>query len=109
MNKIMQTHPDKTNWIHADFNGMLESNLLCLSHSDAVKDKSGNVVQLSSGMAITVFDDDIDEYGKPDDIFASGTVESTPKHAQCHGSKWALRIDLFGIRHESDLSRDREQ
>jgi hypothetical protein len=38
-----------------------------------------------------------------DDLLATGTVEPAPDWLQCNGSRWVLRIDADGVRHESDL------
>ena len=87
---------------YADFNGLF-GELLCLSHNETCKDESGAEVQLRAGMIVTAFDHDEDEHGVRDDLIATGIVERSPDWLQCSGSKWALRIDKHGVRHESDL------
>jgi hypothetical protein len=87
--------------LRADFNGLF-GNILCLSHEDICLDESGNAVVLHTGMNVTAFDLD-EEDGKPDNLIASGTVEPSPEWLKCRGSKWMLRIDGNGVRHESDL------
>lgn len=87
-------------YIRADFNGLLERRLLCLAHEDRVEDAKGNPIALREGMAVSAFDDDADEHGKPCWLVASGSVERSPEYAQCRGSKWSLRIDDRGIRRE---------
>jgi hypothetical protein len=54
-------------------------------------------------MIVIAFDEDADERGQRDDLLASGVVEAAPDWLQCRGSKWVLRIDADGVRHESDL------
>lgn len=93
----------KPHWIHADFNGLLERDLLCISHSDSARNHAGEVVPLSAGMKVTVYDDDVDEHNCPDAILATGIIEPSPPHARCRGSRWSLRINADGIRHESEL------
>ena len=61
------------------------------------------MLELSAGMRLTAFDEDADEFGNRDDIFASGIVEASPDYAQCQGSVWSLRIDPDGVRRESDI------
>ncbi len=95
--------PPKFDWVDGDFNGMLAPDLLCLSHGKPVRTADGRLIELSEGMSITAYDHDIGDDGNRDDIFASGIVEISPEFAQCQGSKWSLRIDSNGIRHESDL------
>ena len=93
---------DKSKWVQADFNGLF-SELLCLSHKDFSVDFAGNRVELQAGMKLTAYQEDGDENNQPDDIFASGVVEPSPEWLVRHGSRWALRIDSDGVRHESDL------
>ena len=95
---------DKSTWVLADFNGLLEPGLLCLSHQDTCETQEGRTIQLKAGLTLTAFDHDLDDRGDPDDLFATGVVERSPDYAQCQGSRWSLRIDSDGIRHESDLA-----
>jgi hypothetical protein len=88
--------------LRADFNGLF-GDVLCLSHGDTCLDEHGTDVVLSAGMLVVAFDEDADEHGRRDDLIASGTVESAPDWMSCRGSKWVLRIDEHGVRHESDL------
>lgn len=92
----------KTLKLRADFNGLF-GDILCLSHTDTCEDEFGRHVQLTAGMVVTAFDEDLDEVGARDDLIASGVVESSPDWLQCNGSRWSLRIDKNGVRHESDL------
>jgi hypothetical protein len=92
----------KTKRVRADFNGLF-GELLCLSHKDTCEDMDGNLVTLQTGMVLTAFDEDADEQGNRDDLIASGIVEPSPQWLRCNGSRWALRIDSHGVRHESDL------
>jgi hypothetical protein len=88
--------------LQADFNGLF-GDLLCLSHEDTCPDENGAPVQLWAGMVVTAFDPDSNERGERDDLIATGTVEPSPEWLRCNGSRWALRIDHHGVRHESDL------
>lgn len=96
----------KDTWIQTDFNGFLESDLLCLAHSDTVSDVSGRTVQLKSGMTVTAFDLDEDEDGSPDRMLVTGRVEPSPEYAKCRGSKWSVRVDSAGVQWESQLDMD---
>jgi hypothetical protein len=58
-------------------------------------------------MLVTAYDEDSDEQGERDDLVATGTVEPAPDWLTCNGSKWVLRIDENGVRHESELRCDR--
>jgi hypothetical protein len=88
--------------VHADFNGLF-SQLLCLSHKETCLGEDGQPVAVQEGMRVIAFDEDIDDDGNPDNLIASGTVERPPKWLRCNGSRWVLRIDNNGVRHESDL------
>lgn len=55
-------------------------------------------------MVVTAYDEDIDEHGERDDLVARGTVEPSPGWLQCKGSRWILRIDENGVRHQSDIA-----
>jgi len=88
--------------LRADFNGLF-SEVLCLSHSDTCVDEDGETVQLHAGMVVTAYEDDIDENGNPDCLIATGVVEPSPDWLQCRGSRWVLRMDENGCRHESDV------
>jgi hypothetical protein len=101
MNELSETKPLK---VWADFNGLF-SELLCLSHGDTSTDENGAKVQLQAGMKITAYMEDLDEQGNRDDLIASGTVERSPEWLRCKGSRWVLRMDENGVRHESDIRR----
>jgi hypothetical protein len=90
-----------TGRLRADFNGVFRD-VLCLSHSDECLDESGASVTLKAGMVVTAFDDDVDEAGQRDDLLATGIVEPAPDWLSCRGSRWVLRLDERGVRHESD-------
>jgi hypothetical protein len=78
------------------------SKLICLSHRETCRDWNGNDVAVREGMSATAFDEDVDDQGNRDDLVASGTVDQGPRWLAKHGSRWVLRIDERGVRHESD-------
>lgn len=88
--------------VHADFNGLFRE-LLCLSHKETCIGADGQEVIVREGMTVTAFDEDVDDDGNPDNLIAEGTVERPPKWLAGNGSRWVLRIDHKGVRHESDL------
>jgi len=90
--------------LRADFNGLF-SQLLCLSHKETCEGENGQDVIVHEGMIVTVFDEDADDEGKPGNLVASGRVERSPAWLRCNGSRWVLRIDENGVRHESDLRK----
>jgi len=98
---------DETNTtrIRADFNGLF-GELLCISHGESCSDEQGKPVTLYSGMKLTAFDEDQDDEGNRDDLIASGTVEPAPDWLRCNGSRWVLKVDESGVRHQSDLRKN---
>ena len=91
--------------ISADFNGLFDD-LLCLSHADTARDEAGGEVVLQAGMTVVAYDEDTNDAGERDCLIASGLVEPSPSWLTCTGSRWVLRIDQHGVRHESDLLSD---
>ncbi len=90
--------------LRADFNGLFRGGkILCLSHTNSCLDENGVAVELSPGMIVTAFDEDVED-GVRDDLVATGTVEPAPEWLQCRGSRWILRIDGNGVRHTSDIT-----
>src|SRR5271167_1378403 len=91
-----------THRFQADFSGLF-GDILCLSHDAFCRDESGNPIVLRSGMAAMAFEEDMDERGQREYLVAEGIVEPSPDWLNCRGSKWVLRIDSRGVRHESDI------
>ena len=91
--------------VRADFNGLF-SELLFLTHDECLGSRGENI-QMSPGMKVMAFDEDIDESGARDDLIATGIVEQAPQWLACRGSRWVLRIDANGVRNRSDLKKQR--
>jgi hypothetical protein len=88
--------------VRADFNGLF-GDLLCISHTDTCRADDGTEIRLETGMQLTAFEDNVDEDGRRDNLLASGTVEPSPDWLTCNGSRWVLRLDQRGVRHESEV------
>ncbi|SRR6266542_4029948 len=92
--------------LRADFNGVFREEgggfLVCLSHAETCRDERGSDITVNEGTTATAFDEDVDERGNRDDLLASGTIERAPDWLAKHGSRWILRVDEKGIRHQSD-------
>lgn len=88
--------------ICADFNGIF-GELLCISHGESCSDEFGRPVSLGAGMKLTAYDEDVDDNGNPYDLIALGTVEPAPSWLRCNGSRWVLKIDENGVRHQSEI------
>jgi hypothetical protein len=89
--------------LRVDFNEMLERNLVLLSVDDTTSDAEGQVVRLSDGLLVDIYDDDVDVLGRPDRLVASGAVERNRATGWSVRVKWCCRIDEAGIRHESQM------
>jgi hypothetical protein len=88
--------------LYADFNGLF-SQLLCLSHQETCRTRDGTPIVVAPGMSATAWMED-EEDGVPDNLLAYGIVETSPEWFQCRGSRWVLRINHRGVRHESELT-----
>lgn len=85
-----------------DFNELVEHDLVLLSQTDIRLDVRGKPVQLLSGMAIEVIEDDPDISGASGLLIANGVAEPNvggPNWAQA--AAWCCRIDARGIRREA--------
>ena len=94
--------------IYVDFNELLESNLVMLSQSDQKLDSDGNTVSFFVGQTVKIYENDIDDSGKEDNLVASGTVELNTHGGTTSPCKWNCRIDPAGIRHASEISAQSE-
>jgi hypothetical protein len=92
--------------LYADFNELIESNLVALSKDDTRFALTGDAILLRDGLAIEVYSDDVNDKGEPDNLIASGVVERNSKTDWSSHIKWCCRIDSNGIRHESDLKQN---
>jgi hypothetical protein len=90
---------------HVDFNELIERDLVLLSKDDTKLTSTGESIFLCEGLAIEVYDDDVDDRGEPDNLIASGIVERNSTIGWAKDVKWNCRIDSRGIRHESDLKQ----
>jgi hypothetical protein len=98
-------YPLQSPRLYADFNGFF-GDLLCLSHNAVCNDENGAEVALRSGIIVTAYDDDTNDEGRRDNLIATGVVAPSPEYMSCRGSRWVLRIDENGVRHESDLLKN---
>ena len=92
----------KNSMLYVDFNEMLDYDLVLLSQADVKVDKQGIPVNLYAGLDVTVYMDDVDDEGQPDNLIATGKVELNTSEHFSH-VKWCCRIDTHGIRSQSEL------
>jgi hypothetical protein len=89
--------------LHVDFNEMVAPDLVLLSRHDARVDANGEMIHLYEGLAISIFSDDLNDQGQPDNLVAVGVVEINRDDGWSKHVKWCCRIGPGGIRHESDF------
>jgi hypothetical protein len=61
-----------------------------------MEDLSRQRVELRAGLVLTLYSDDLDEHGRPDELLAEGVV-SFSEDEHC----WVAAIDWAAIRHAS--------
>jgi hypothetical protein len=85
-----------------DFNEMLEHDLVLLSKTDSRLDSKGEAITLFEGLAVIVYEPDVDKNGRPDNLMAEGVVEENKSPvAWAIDCKWCCRINGGKIHHES--------
>ena len=104
MTRCMKDKPMDKPRISVDFNE-LAGNIVLLSKGDTRMDSEGNLITFQEGMAISVYEENIED-GKPDNLIADGIAVLNPlikEHPAWAHVKWCCLIDKNGVRYESDL------
>lgn len=83
--------------IYADFHNADSQGRLRLNCVGTLEDLSQQQVALHEGMVLTLYADDLDDQGQPDELLVDGLV-SFSQDEQC----WVAAIDWKAIRHASD-------
>jgi hypothetical protein len=88
--------------IRVDFNERIQEDLVLLAKTDSCLDGEGNLVVLSEGLRVQVFEPDTDSEGKLSlQLVAEGVCKlNTTTFEWTKGVKWCCCIDGMGIRHE---------
>jgi hypothetical protein len=82
--------------VYADFQNADAEGRLRLNCVGTTKDLARKNVVLQPGTILTLYSDDADEEGRPDDLLVTGVVEYS-EGEQC----WVARVDWRAIRHAS--------
>ena len=82
--------------IYADFQNLDDFNRLRLTCAGTRADIADQDIELKEGMSLTLYTDDVDDHGQPDELLAEGTIDYD-KNEQC----WVAVIDWSAIRHAS--------
>ena len=83
--------------IYADFQNLDDDNRLRLTCAGTRGDLERQGIQLRPGMALTVYSDDANDKGQPDELVADAVV--------CYNDAekcWVAAINWHAIRHASD-------
>lgn len=84
--------------VFADFNDLLSSpRRVWLDTVGARDDLERQGLELREGLAVMLYDHDVDEAGKRDDLVVEGVVSRDRETG-----RWMATIDPDAIRHESD-------
>ncbi len=83
--------------IYADFQNLDDDNRLHLNCVGTLQDLEQQGVRLTDGLVVTLYTDDADDRGQPDEMRAEGVVHFD-KAQQC----WVAEIDWDRLWHASD-------
>ena len=83
--------------VFVDFNNGDEAGRLRLNCVGTFEDLQRQGIELREGLKLTVYMDDSDDEGNPDELRADGVVHFDAEH-RC----WVATIDWSAIRHASD-------
>ena len=83
--------------IYADFQNLDDSNRIRLTCVGTIADLDRNGVTLHSGLELTLYTDDADDQGNPDELLIDGLVDYSESE-KC----WVAEVDWSALRHASD-------
>jgi len=83
--------------IYADFQNLDDFNRLRLTCAGTLQELEHQGIELQEGLVLTLYTDDEDDQGRPDELRAEGVV-----HYDEDGLCWVAAIDWAAIRHASD-------
>ncbi len=89
--------------LYVDFNEMPAKNVVLLSQTDNRADSDGNIIELSEGLAVYIYENDLDIDGRVDFLVAKGTCRRNRQKGWGSVAKWVCEIDDAGIRHLSEF------
>jgi hypothetical protein len=83
--------------VYADFQNLDDENRLRLTCSGTRRDLERQGIELREGLILTLYTDDANDEGQPDELRAEGVV-----HYDTGAKCWVAAIDWQAIRHASD-------
>jgi hypothetical protein len=85
--------------VYADFQNLDKQNRLRLTCAGTHRDLERLGITLREGLALTLYTDDANDAGQPDELLAEGVVQYNEAE-KC----WVAAIDWQAIRHASDAA-----
>src|SRR5262245_52271433 len=82
--------------VYADFHNLDDENRVRLNTQGTVQDLARLGLRLAEGLALTLYTEDADEAGHPDDLLVDGIARRSDD------SGWVAEVDWSSLRHESD-------
>jgi hypothetical protein len=82
--------------IYADFQNLDDENRLRLTSAGTRRDLERLRIELAEGMILTLYTDDANDQGQPDELLAEGVVHYNESE-KC----WVAAIDWRALRHAS--------
>jgi hypothetical protein len=83
--------------IYADFQNLDDANRLRLTCVGTLQDLESQGVELKDGLVLTLYTDDADDHGQPDEMLVEGLVQYNDIE-KC----WVAEINWRNLRHASD-------
>ena len=83
--------------IYADFQNLDDANRLRLTCAGTLRDLEHHGIRLEEGLVLTLYTDDADDRGQPDELRAEGTAHYD-EVKRC----WVAVIDWGALRHASN-------
>lgn len=83
--------------IYADFHNLDDFNRLRLTCAGTLAELSRQAIELREGLILTLYMDDADDEGRPDELLAEGIV-----HYCSEEQVWVASVDWDKVRHASD-------
>ena len=82
--------------IYADLHNLDDDNRVCLDAAGTRDDLARLGLQLTDGLQLTLYTEDADESGRPDELLVDGAARLTDER------NWVAEVDWTSVRHASD-------
>lgn len=83
--------------VYADFHNLDDPNRLRLTCAGTLADLSRQGIELREGLVLTLYMDDADDRGQPNELLAEGVAHYCP-----HEQVWVASVDWDRVRHASE-------